>query len=104
MPDGLYPPSTPDALRNLSETVQQSTMSRSQKDVFTYYLLKDYDFAYSATTLNGDAAMAEAEEAVSTTARAERFASMRCLAKPWVVFADAYWSLDNEEWEVCLSA
>lgn len=98
--DELYPPSTPDALRQLSETVNNSTMSRSQKAVFNYYLLKDYDLARPRPAVNCDANMEGHEDLADVTSRAEHFASMRCLARPWVVFAEAYWSLDNEDWEV----
>jgi len=75
-------------------------MSRSQKDVFNYYLLKDYDLAHPRTVAGGDSAMEEDEDVVGVTSRAVQFAAQRCLTRPWVVFAEAYWSLDNEDWEV----
>jgi hypothetical protein len=84
----------------MSETINESTMSRSQKDVFKYYLLKDYDLTFPRTVANGDAAMEGDEEVAGVTSRAEQFAAVRCLPRPWVVFAEAYWALDNEDWEV----
>lgn len=96
----MYPSSTPASLRRLLNAVAASSLPRAQKDVLFYYLLKDYDLALpihrdaQGETSEGD------DEGAETRSRAEDFAAERCLPELWVVFSEAYWCLDNEEWDV----
>lgn len=99
---GLYPPSSPAALRRLLAAIQSSNVNRLKKDCFCYYLLLDVDHSTPPTSGAKDDIELDGESSSDGKQgrKAEHFARRRCMPKTWRTFMRGYWNLDHGLYEV----